>query len=174
VAAASRPTGNSPTAASTSTRSAGFDPRSGSLVRVDVSSFLPQPDMGFVAGQYSLDAVDIAANNFGVKLDGTEQSVRAVEGMLARLHDDVAKSQPADEVVWTFAKAFGSYVGEAYRRRHGGEWGFVEIEGGAAVAGLRFADGRVMVPIEMVHRRITVGPAYDVWKYYRSLGGRTL
>jgi hypothetical protein len=30
------------------------------------------------------------------------------------------------------------------------------------------------VPIEMAHRRITVGPAYDVWKYYRALGGGTL
>src|SRR5262249_33482765 len=58
--------------------------------------------------------------NFGVKLDWSDSSVQKVEQMLGRLHDDMAQSNPPEEAVWTFAKAFGSYVGEVLRKHHGG------------------------------------------------------
>jgi hypothetical protein len=85
------------------------------------ASFQSDPRVTEIAEAYALDAVDLASRNFGVILDWSENSVQQVEEMLGRLHDEMAHAQPPPDVVQTFAKAFGSYVGEVLRRHHGGE-----------------------------------------------------
>ena len=81
-------------------------------------SFQSDSQVVQIAEAYSLDAVDLAARNFGVVLDLSEESVREVEQILGRLHDEMSHAQPPEDTVWTFAKAFGSYIGEVMRR-HG-------------------------------------------------------
>jgi hypothetical protein len=104
----------------------------GELVRSAAGSnmseaFQTDPRIAEIAAAYSLDALDLAANNFGMSLDWSDESIRNVEEILGRLHDDVARSNPPDDAIWTFAKAFGSYVGEVLRRHHGAEWGMVRM-----------------------------------------------
>lgn len=129
-------------------------------------NFNADPKIAEIAAAYSLDAVDIAASNFGVKLDWSDSSVKKVEEILGRLHDDMARSNPPEEAVWTFAKAFGSYVGEVLRKHHGGEWGMVNLDG-QKFPGIRQDGQRLCWPWGRVHNRIVKGPEDNVWHYYQ-------
>src|SRR6516164_3042192 len=129
-----------------------------------------QPDLRVtqIAETYALDAIDLAASNFGIALDWSEASVRQVEEMLARLHDEMASAQPPDAAVWTFAKTFGSYLGEVLRRHHGGTWGMVSM-GGQSFPGLRQTSGSLSWPWGKAHKRLVNGPADNVCHYYSML-----
>jgi hypothetical protein len=130
--------------------------------------FQPDPQVAEIAEAYALDAVDLAARNFSVALDWSEASVRQVEQMLGRLHDEMASAQPPEDTVWTFAKAFGSYVGEVLRRHHGGEWGMVSM-GGQLFPGLQQTGGSLCWPWGKAHKRLVNGPEDNVWHYYSVL-----
>src|SRR5262245_41270518 len=130
--------------------------------------FQPDPQVAEIAEAYALDAVDLAARNFGVTLDWSEASVRQVEQMLGRLHDEMVSAQPPEDAVWTFAKAFGSYVGEVLRRHHGGEWGMVSM-GGQSFPGLQQVGGALCWPWGKAHKRLVNGPEDNVWHYYSVL-----
>jgi hypothetical protein len=132
------------------------------------ASFKSDPEVAEVAEAYALDAVDLAARNFGVTLDWSEGSVRQVEQMLGRLHDEMARAQPPQEAVWGFAKSFGSYVGEVLRRHHGGEWGTVTMDG-QSFPGLQQAGGDLCWPWGKSHNRLINGPEDNVWHYYSVL-----
>lgn len=132
------------------------------------ASFQPDPQVAEVAAAYALDAVDLASRNFGVALDWSEASVRQVEYMLGRLHDEMASAQPTEKEVWLFAKVFGSYVGEVLRRHHGGEWGTISM-GGQSFPGLRQTSGALCWPWGKAHDRLVNGPEDNVWHYYSVL-----
>ena len=76
-----------------------------------------------VAAAYSLDAMDAAKRNFGVTLDGSDASIELVESMLKVMHEQMGGEKLDQKTIWTFAKMFGSYVGERLsetsRRRMG-------------------------------------------------------
>jgi hypothetical protein len=132
------------------------------------ASFEPDPQVSRLAEAYALDAVDLAARNFGVALDWSEPSVQQVERMLSRLHEELRRDRPPEDVIWTFAKAFGSYVGEVIRRHRGGEWGMVRI-GDERSPGLRQVGGALCWPWGRARNRLVTGPEENVWHYYRAL-----
>ncbi|MFM0649259.1 hypothetical protein PQR14_33490 [Paraburkholderia bryophila] len=104
--------------------------------------FSPDPKIQKTAEAYSLDAVDFSAKQFGIKLDWSDASIANVEKALAQMSSSYVNTspRPTDEQVMSFAKGYGSYVGEVYRRNHGGEWGMVTV-GGSRFPGLRTASG---------------------------------
>jgi hypothetical protein len=102
--------------------------------------FRSDGQVGEVAEAYALDTVDLAARNFRVTLDWSEATVRHVEQMPGQRHDEMASAQPSEDAVWTFAKAFGSYVGEVLRWHRGGEWSIVTM-GGRSLPGLQQSAG---------------------------------
>ena len=69
-----------------------------------------------IAEAYSLDAVD-HANNAGVHLDWTDNSIEKVEEILGLLHQEMGHAKPSEDQVLTFATMYGSYVGEVFRKR---------------------------------------------------------
>jgi hypothetical protein len=78
---------------------------------------------------YAEDAVDYARQHFHLTLDYTDDSVKVVEEMLDKLHRDLPrgwkrlfKRPPSEQVIATMANMYGGYVGEVFRRNHGGEW----------------------------------------------------
>jgi hypothetical protein len=78
------------------------------------------------------------------------------------------KPRPTEEQVMSFAKAFGSYIGEVYRRSHGGEWGMVTLEG-QSFPGLRTKSGVNFWPWGRALNRIMEGPENNVADYYKAL-----
>ncbi len=129
-------------------------------------TFRPDSQIAEIAAAYSLDAVDIAAQNFGISLDWSDASIRKIEEMLGRLHDDMGKSRPPEDAVWTFAKAFGSYIGEVTRRNHGGVWGMISMDQ-ESFPGLQQANGELIWPWSKAHKRLMNGPEDNVWHYFR-------
>jgi len=121
---------------------------------------------------YSLDAVDYAREKFGIDLDFSPDSVRYVEEIAAQLYDSrprgtlskLLRKGPTEETVTTFAKMFGAYVGEVYRREHGGEW-FEHEEMRSYAVGSRQS---CMFPIGKAYKRLTDGEQDNLWHFYQA------
>jgi hypothetical protein len=123
-----------------------------------------------MSGAYALDAVDVAQSNFKTALDGSEESVAVVEEILGVLHESMAADKPPDDLVWKFARIFGSYVGEVMRKNHGGRWGFSK-DGGEKHYALE-RDGQILWPQSRAYKRLINGPEDNVWHYYQIMTRR--
>ncbi|KRB07984.1 hypothetical protein [Lysobacter sp. Root690] len=122
-----------------------------------------------IAEAYSMDAIDFARDHFKLELDWRDGSVAHIETMLSVFHDQLAKAEPSDEQIFGFAKMFGSYVGEVFRRNHGATWGLVKL-GGESFPGLQASDSSgLFCPWERTRRRILNGSQDNVWDYYQAL-----
>lgn len=111
---------------------------------------------------------DYVLATFGGQLDWTDGSIEKVEELLDYLHRQAEKDKPTEAQVFAFAKGFGSYIGEVYRRNHGAEWGLVKL-GGGTYPGLRANSGTEFWPWGRAQQRIVEGPSNNVWHYYQSL-----
>lgn len=133
-------------------------------------TFVADPNIQKIAEAYSLDAVDMAKGQLGINLDWSDASIENVEKALAKMHASyvVTWPKPTPEQVMSFAKGFGSYVGEVYRRNHGGEWGIVSLNG-EKFPGLRTKAGTNFWPWGRVANRITDGDENNVFDYYQVL-----
>jgi len=132
--------------------------------------FVADPDVQKIAEAYALDAVELAKRQFGANLDWSDASIENVEMVLVKMHASYVATtpRPTPEQVMSFAKGFGSYVGEVYRRNHGAEWGIVSL-GGQKFPGLRTKTGVNFWPWGRVSNRITEGGENNVLDYYRVL-----
>lgn len=133
-------------------------------------SFSPDPNIQKVAEAYALDAVDFSAKQFGITLDWSDGSIASVEKALEQLSASYASKnpKPTEAQVMSFAKAYGSYVGEVYRRNHGATWGIVTL-GGQKFPGLRTASGINFWPWGRALNRITNGAEDNLSDYYAAL-----
>lgn len=133
-------------------------------------SFVADPNVQKIATAYALDAVDLARSQFGISLDWSDASIEKVEKALVKMHASYIATtpRPTPEQVMSFSKGLGSYVGEVYRRNHGGEWGMVSLNG-QKFPGLRTKAGTNFWPWGRVSNRITDGDENNVLDYYRVL-----
>jgi len=121
-----------------------------------------------LAQAYSLDAVEYGEKS-SMFLTWSDVSVRRTESILKDLHDEIDSANPSEDQIDTYAKIFGSYIGEVYRKNHGATWGIVELDG-KAFPGLK-CDGKAGLfwPWGKVQNRIINGPEDNVWDYYQAL-----
>jgi len=133
-------------------------------------SFSADPNIQKMAEAYAQDATDFSAKQFGITLDWSDGSIASVENELAQMSASYtsAKPRPTEEQVMSFAKAYGSYVGEVYRRNHGATWGMVTL-GGQKFPGLRTDSGVNFWPWGRALNRITKGAEDNVSDYYTAL-----
>lgn len=74
-------------------------------------------------GAYAKDAVDVAKRNFQIDLDFSEESIQQIEAIASRQFAVIVEGDgPSDRNLETFCKIWGAYIGEVFRRHHGGEW----------------------------------------------------
>lgn len=132
-------------------------------------NFIESADIGSVAETYALNAVEIGRDSFMVLLDWSDASIAHVESMLDRLHNEIVQAQPSEETVMGFAKIFGSYVGEVFRRNHGATWGLVQLAGDMFPSLRASNSAEVFWPWKRVRNRIAVGPQESVSTYYQVL-----
>jgi len=131
--------------------------------------FEPDEKIREIAEAYALDAVDYADQVFHMKLDWTDGSIRSVESILDRLYSMKAAAHPSTEQVWQFAKMFGSYIGETYRRSRNRDarWGVVTLGGDRFVGMSPQGGSESFWPWGRVQKRLTNGNEDNVWDYYR-------
>ncbi|MEZ2310478.1 hypothetical protein AB6809_27930 [Paraburkholderia sp. RCC_158] len=137
---------------------------------VAAQTFSLDPRVEKIAEAYASDAVDFSAKHFATKLDWSDASIADVEKILGQMNLSYANTapKPTDDKVMAFAKVFGSYVGEVYRRNHGGEWGIVTL-GGERYPGMQTASGTDFWPWGRAFDRITKGHEDDIAAYYSAL-----
>ena len=132
-------------------------------------SFTPDENLQKIAEAYALDACDFLRDHFAITLDWTDESIQHVESIMDKFHRDLAQSNPSDEQIMRFAKIFGSYVGEVYRKNHGASWGLVELDG-QQVPGMKAeASGVTFWPWLRARNRLMDGAENNVWHYYLEL-----
>jgi hypothetical protein len=76
--------------------------------------------------------------------------------------------RPPEDTIWTFAKAFGSYVGEVFRKNHGGDWGLVTLDG-QTFPGMQSKSGVLFWPWSRAHKRIVARAEDNVLHYYQRM-----
>ena len=134
-----------------------------------VDSFTPDDNIRRIAEAYSLDCVDFTKQHFRLKLDWSDGSVRNIETLLERFHAELSSANPTQEQISGFAKLFGSYVGEVFRRNHGAKWGMVAL-GGDTFPGLKAdKDDTTFSPWARAQNRLVNGPEDNIWHYYQLL-----
>ncbi|MFT3868117.1 MAG: hypothetical protein QM715_06420 [Nibricoccus sp.] len=136
-------------------------------------SFISDSNVQKVAEAYALDAVDLAKKQFGITLDWTDASITNTEKALAALHISykTTNPKPSDKIVAAFAKGFGSYIGEVYRRNHGAEWGLITFDG-QTLPGLKTNRETYFWPWDRASKRITQGAENNVADYYKTMLGK--
>ena len=132
-------------------------------------NFAPDTNIQRVAEAYALDACDYVRTYFRVSLDWSDASIEQVERVLDVFHREIANAKPSEEQVMGFAKMFGSYVGEVFRKNHGASWGIVEMES-QQFPGLKAARSEsVFWPWGRARSRLVEGAEHNVWHYYTAL-----
>jgi hypothetical protein len=118
------------------------------------------------------EAVDIAERNGSVKLDYSPDSIKNVEVVLSKIHDDFVR-QNSTNGVNGLAMAFGAYIGEVIKRSEpGSKWERDDPVGGEKSYPIRWRGGSSF-PCAWCYRRIINGPEDNVWFKYTAIKQRT-
>jgi hypothetical protein len=132
-------------------------------------SFTPDDKIQKVAEAYALDACDFLRDHFRITLDWSDGSIQQIESAMDRFHREAAKAKPSPEQVMQFAKMFGSYIGEVYRKNHGASWGLAELNG-QKFPGLKAQKSDTTFwPWGRAKNRLVDGAENNVWHYYSEL-----
>lgn len=70
------------------------------------------------------NAIETTQQEFGVTLDGTEQSLAQVDDVILSWLDKYKDQALEDSVVFTVCNIYGAYVGEIFRQKVGGNWNY--------------------------------------------------
>lgn len=132
-------------------------------------SFQSDDKIGQTAEAYADRAVNFARDKLGITLDWSDESISLVEDVLSRLHKDLESTKPTEKDIIQFAKTFGSYVGEVYRKNHGAAWGIITLQG-RRILGLQTpGSGMRLWPWLLVQNRIMNGPQDNIHYHYQML-----
>ena len=136
----------------------------------ETMTFSADPQIQTIAEAYAQDAVDFSKSKFGITLDWSDESITEVERALELMHSSFMNTspRPTEEQAMSFAKGYGSYIGEVYRRNHGAEWGLVDMDG-QKFPGLKTESGVNFWPWGRALNRIMEGSENNISHYYNSL-----
>jgi hypothetical protein len=133
-------------------------------------------DLAAMMESYAEQAVD-AARKLDVHLDYSEESLEQVEAILERLRPagaapGAAATAPPGAETEDLCKVWGGYLGEVVRRRWGGEWVLETYPGGGVLTVALSVPGGTVFPSMKIYRRLSQGPAENVWSFYRMMRER--
>lgn len=116
------------------------------------------------------DAVQAAQQSFGFTLDYSPASIESLETILANV---AANLQLQDkDAVETAVKLWGAYFGETVRRSFGGAWDLVQYPGKPTAVPALLVSGSQLYPLMKVYRRLSMGEAENIWKFFEKIRSR--
>ena len=142
------------------------------LMLVSVSARNPHPDASSFKDTNEMmvylasEACKWVKQDKGVDLDYSVDSIKLIEGELARISKDVDKANPRRGTFGS-ATGYGAYVGEVLKRKHGGDWARDHSVGGANSYPLTLTNKTTVFPVVWCWKRLTVGEEDNV--YNKSL-----
>ncbi len=130
--------------------------------------FTVDPGVARAAARGALELVEFARVELNLKLDFSDDSIASIEEVASALHADLRRERGALRDIDTLVQMLGSYVGEVYRRNHGGQWGYAATNGRRVLAIKAKTGNTLMWPVERIKQRIRGGGSNNVWAYYQS------
>lgn len=122
---------------------------------------------------WAAEAVRIAAEDHGMNLDFSPESVARLETVLAARGPVPADQQDENTRLW------GGYFGEIFRRRYDCNWVMAtypgQLNSGRSDTGTEMAipaldiRGSHVYPLLKIFRRITMGPSEDLGAFYAKV-----
>ena len=137
-------------------------------------TFEADPEVPEIAEAYYQDCINMVKGQFKLDLDGSDESIKLIESVLDNLSEHVKKSDMDKNRVYNFAKMFGFYIGEVYRKNHGNViWGNVTIDGTQYYALGKAKDNTPFFwPVANVMKRIYNGREANIHHYYSVIVGK--
>jgi hypothetical protein len=132
-------------------------------------NFEPDDALAKTASDASVEAVKYAKQRFDVVLDGSDASMADLERILDSFYRQKTDAGPDSLAVTRLGALFGSYVGEVFRKNHGGKWGFITGDAQRFPGVRADRSGQLFWPWGRVQNRIINGPADNVSDYYRVI-----
>ena len=137
---------------------------------------LPGAEMTFeadakLANKAAKRAAELAAfvsAKYAQKLDYSDDSIELIDPILDELHSLYVDEQPPEEQIVPLAEGFGSYIGEVYRKNHGGTWGWI-TEGERVFPGIKPERGGLFWPWAKALDRIKTQTEPSISDYYHFL-----
>jgi hypothetical protein len=134
-------------------------------------TFTAEPEIQKIAEDHSRNCIKLVKAQFKIELDGSDASVLSLEPILDHLSNYVkTKGMPQKRIV-DFARMYGFYIGETYRKNHGGvSWGLVNIDGQEYFGlGKTETNEAFIWPVANVLKRIQMGPEANIATYYNAI-----
>jgi hypothetical protein len=121
------------------------------------------------------EAVNDAAGKDRINLDYSVDSIKKVEEILGRLHEQYLKD-PSSISPKGLGSAYGAYIGEVIRRSEpGAKWERDDAVGGEKSYPIVWGPGRGhSYPMAWCYHRIVNGPEDNVWVKFRVLKDGTV
>lgn len=129
--------------------------------------FEANPEIGEVFRLYSLDCVDLARNSFGVTLGVTADSIREVEAMAGRFHDELPAANISSEAIERIAKILGGHIAHVIVQLHGWTPGKAFFDETQTFAIERPSGAGLIWPPQKALDRLINGPEDNLWHYYQ-------
>ena len=121
-----------------------------------------EPDMLNLKRELSALAVRVAKEGYGITLDYSPESVRRVEEILGKVHDEYLKSKSEDGLRGLAAE-FGAYIIVVIEKNYGaGDWKRDHPTFGEKCFPF-YWKGSTIFPVGWCGKRIFDGPGDNVW-----------
>ena len=131
-------------------------------------TFEADKDLATRAAKKADELTQFVEAQFQVKLDYSEQSIEELDPIIDQLHAMFIDEQPPEAQLIPLAQAFGSYIGEVYRRSHQGSWGWI-TQGEKVFPGFEQSKGGLFWPWAKVLDRIKTNEDPSISDYYHYL-----
>lgn len=112
------------------------------------------------------------AKSFDKEFDYSKDSIKALEEILDYYANDISRSKPTENQIWSMAVIFGSYLGEVMLRNGLAQKGYVWGKDDTSDIPLLAADdGSYITPNDKVYKRLVNGKEDDVVSFYDVVMG---
>lgn len=114
-------------------------------------------------GAYAEEAVRLAAEDYGMTLDYSAESIPRLETVLA------ARGPVPEPEIEEATRLWGGYYGELFRRRYPAEWIMAVYPGGEMAMPALDVVGSHIYPLLKIFRRLTLGSGEDLAAFYAKV-----
>lgn len=83
---------------------------------------IPTQELEQLMRDSAQDAIRFAQEEFTVELDSSAGSIAQVDKLILLLRSEYADNLHDSKLIFTICNMLGAYVGEVFRRFHGGQW----------------------------------------------------
>ncbi|MBV1883768.1 MAG: hypothetical protein KUG82_19170 [Pseudomonadales bacterium] len=128
-------------------------------------------DYNDIMGGGAADAVQYVHKEYHFALDFSEDSIEKIEEFMAHIHRVLVleNEEPIDpKIVVTLSNWFGAYVGEVFRKHHGGNWVIDSRDPEAPAFEVKYEELGLAFPSRIFHR-IMGGEENSIDKYYAEI-----